>query len=298
VTRLALMRSTIHLVTASDAHRLRPLLQPMLEQSFRSSSYAKLLRGLEFRSVANRGREAVERQPLTFAELGVLLAQDWPDREQSALAQLVRTYIPLVQLPPRGVWGKSGAARHTSIEAWLGPKTGSEMSLAELATRYLAAFGPASVPDFQMWSGLTHMGEVVGAMAPDLVVFHDENGVEYFDLPDAPRPEIATPAPVRFLPEFDNILLSHADRSRIVGDDIRRRLFTANGLIPGSVLVNGFVAAMWKMDRTGASARLTVTPFSTLSKRASASLVTEGQRLLTAAAPHAVSPEIVIATPG
>ena len=294
VTRLALMRSTIHLVTASDAHRLRAVLQPMLEQRFRSSAHAKLLDGLELGPVVAAGRAAVEAQPRTFGELGALLARRWPERDPSALGQLVRSHVALVQVPPRGIWGESGPARHTTAEAWLGAATGSVCSPEDLVMRYLASYGPASVADIQTWSGLTRLREIVERIASRLITFRDESGRELFDLPDAPRPDAATPAPVRFLPEFDNILLSHADRNRIIEDDDRKHLYTVNGILPGIVLVDGVVRALWKLSRTGRVSTLTVRPISRLSKRDSAAVLAEGRRLLGVAAVKTSIGEVVI----
>jgi hypothetical protein len=294
VARLALMRSTIHLVTASDAHRLRALLQPMVEQRFRSSAHAKLLAGLQLEPVVAAGRAAVEAQPRTFGELGAVLSRRWPERDPAALGQLVRSHVPLVQVPPRGIWGESGAARHTTVEAWLGAPTGSASSLEDLVLRYLAAYGPASVADIQAWSGLTHLREIVERIAPRLITFRDEGGGELFDLPDAPRPDAAAPAPVRFLPEFDNILLSHADRSRIISDDDRKQLYTLNGIIPGTVLLDGVVRALWKIARAGRASTLTLAPLARLSKRDTAAVIAEGRRLLAAVCAGAGATEVVI----
>jgi hypothetical protein len=296
VVRLAMMRSTIHLVTASDAHRVRPLLQPMLEQAFKSSAHAKLLDGLDLATLAVSGQLAVDEQPRTFAELGAVLSRQWPDRDPSALAQGVRTRIPLVQVPPRGIWGESGQARHTSLDAWVGPPREASASSQDLVLRYLAAFGPAGVNDVQVWSGLTRMREVIDMLRPQLITFRDGNGIELFDLPDAPRPDPDTAPPVRFLPEFDNILLSHSDRRRIVSDTDRGRLFTVNGIIPGSVLVDGFVRAFWKIRSSRREATLSVTPLRPLAKRDVTSITTEGQRLLAVAAPTATSHALVIET--
>ncbi len=155
----------------------------------------------------------------------------------------VRTFVPLVQPPPRGLWGRSGAARHTSAEHWLGrPLAGYDIE--DMILRYLAAFGPASVRDVQAWSGLTRLGDAMESLRPQLVTFADENGVELFDLPDAPRPDPETPAPPRFLPEYDNALLSHADRTRIVTKDQGRRIFTR-----GALLVDGFVRGAWRLNK-------------------------------------------------
>jgi hypothetical protein len=295
LVRIALMRNTIHLVSAADAPGLRAVLQPMMTRSFAASPYAKQLVGVNLVAVAAAGQSAVDEQPRTFAELGSLLASRWPQRDPAALAQVVRAHVPLVQVPPRGLWGRSGAARHTSLEAWLGPSPGTT-SLSDLIRRYLAAFGPASVADVQTWSGLTRLGEIMVGLGPELIRFRDEAGVELFDLPSAPRPDPDTPAPLRFTAEYDNILLSHAERNRIIGTEERRALFRANGIIPGTVLVDGFVAAWWKLISSRHRATIAVTPLRPLAKRTLATMVAEGRRLLAAAAPTVPSHDVVVAS--
>jgi hypothetical protein len=295
VVRLAMMRSTIHLVTASDACRLRPVLQPMLDRLLESSANAKPLAGLDRAAIAAAGRTAVGNRPLTLGEIGKVLAAQWPDRDPDAMARAVRTYVPLVQVPPRGIWGQSGQARHSALEDWLGVPLDAGGSPDELVLRYLAAFGPAGVADVQAWSGLTRMREILERLRPQLITFIDDHGVELFDLPDGPRPDPDTAVPVRFLPEFDNILLSHADRRRIVDDDYRVRLMSVNGIIPGTVLLDGFVRALWKIRRTGPAATLTVTPLRRLSKADTAAVTAEARRLLAVAAGAATVRHVVIA---
>jgi hypothetical protein len=294
VVRLSLMRNTIHLVTTTDAQWLRLLLEPMMTRSFASSVYAKELTGLDLAPVVAAGRQAVDEQPRTFAELAALLSPVAPGRDPKSLAQVIRAYVPLVQVPPRGIWGEGGQARHTSLEAWAGPSHQTAPSMDDLVLRYLAAFGPASVADIQTWSGLTRLREVVERLNGHLTTFRDENDVVLYDLPEAPRPDPDTPAPVRFVAEYDNIVLAHAERSRIVSEADRGRLFRANGIIPGSVLVDGFVAATWKMLRSSVAATLTVTPFRPLSKRHGDSVTTEGRRLLAAAAGPSAVLDVII----
>ncbi len=292
--RIVLMRGTIHLVTAADCLALRPVLADFLERALRTSPWGKGLVGLDYADLARAGRELVEERPLTFAELGALLAARWPDRDPGALANGVRNLVPLVQVPPRGVWGKSGVARHTSAESWLDRPLGTDRDPAPVVLRYLAAFGPATVRDVQTWSGLTRLGEVLERLRPSLRTFRDEQGAELFDLPGAPRPEPDTPAPVRLLPEFDNALLSHADRGRIMANEHRKVLFSnANGQIPGGLLVDGWVAGMWKLVRAKKAATVQVTPFGRLPKRAVGAVTTEAAALLDFAAPEASSRDVV-----
>jgi hypothetical protein len=289
--RIALMRSTIHLVTAADALRLRPVVQPVITRAVQGG-YGRLLAGLDEAALAAAGRALVEERPRTFAELGLLLAERWPDRGPAALANAVRALVPLVQVPPRGLWGASGPAAHTSVEAWLGRPLDDGPSVDDLLLRYLAAFGPATVADAQAWSGLTRLAAVAERLRPRLRAFRDERGRELLDLPDAPRPGPDAPAPPRFLPEWDNALLSFADRTRIVAEAHRARLFSTNGVIPGTVLVDGFVRATWRIGRARGVATLRVEPFARLARRDRAAVAEEGERLLAFAAGEASAHEV------
>ena len=210
----------------------------------------------------------------------MLLQERWPERDAASLARAIRHLVPLVQVPPRGLWGKGGPAAHTTAEAWLGRPLDPDPSLEEMVVRYLGAFGPATVKDVQTWSGLTRLGEVTDRLRSHLRTFRDEHGRELFDLPDAPRPDPDAPAPPRFLPEFDNLILSHADRTRIIADDYRRVIASKNGMVPATVLVDGFVRGTWKMERTRGKATLVIEPFEPLARKDRDALAEEGERLI------------------
>jgi hypothetical protein len=279
--RIVVMRSTVHLVSADDALLLRPWVQPVIERELRSNPARRAaLEGVDLPALATAGRAIVEREPLTAAQLGAVLSESWPGRDPASLAYATRILVPLVQVPPRGVWGASGQARCTSVEAWTGRPVATDLVPDELVLRYLAAFGPASVNDVQTWSGLTRLGEIVDRLRPRLRTFRADDGAELFDLPDAPRPDPDVPAPVRFLPEFDNALVSHANRSRIISDEHRHRLAARNGMVPGTVLVDGYVRAAWKIRRALGRSDLEIIPFDRLSKRHAAAVRAEGNRLL------------------
>jgi hypothetical protein len=281
--RIALMRGTIHLVSARDCLPLRRLVQPVLERGLRGA-FGKQLAGVDPAAVAAAGRELVESEPMTFSRLGDALAGHWPDHPPAALAQAVRAYVPLVQVPPRAVWGRAGQSAHTSAEHWLGlaaeqdPADPERDTLAGLVTRYLAAFGPATARDVAAWSGLTGLRAVMDQLRPSLVTFRDEQGAELFDLPSAPRPGEEAPAPVRLAAEFDNLLLSHADRSRVIQAENLKRFYTINGIFPGAVLIDGFVAGMWRLARTKSTATLTVELFGSTRERAQ--VAREAERML------------------
>jgi hypothetical protein len=296
VVRIALMRSTIHLVSVRDCLALRPLVQPVIERSTKGS-FGRQWVGLDIEAVVAAGRALVEQQPLTFSELGKLLAVQWPDRDAAALAQVIRAWLPLVQVPPRGVWEKSGQARHTTVESWLGQSLVSEPSVDEMVLRYLAAFGPATVKDVQAWCGLTRISGVIERHRSRLAVFQDENGNELFDLPDAPRPDPDTPAPPRFLYDYDNLLLSHADRTRIITDKYHHQGFTMDGPMPCIVLIDGFTNGTWQITRQRRSATLTIQPFKRLSKKDTTVLTEEGARLLRFAAADAEQQDIQFLAP-
>jgi DNA glycosylase AlkZ-like len=294
--RIVIMRGTVHLLTADDALALRPLHADHLARSLATSNWQAGLVGLDLSAVAAAGRAIVEEAPRPFGELGRLLAERWPDRDPATLAQVVRSLVPLVQAPPRAVWGRSGQVTVTTLEHWVGRPLDTA-TLDGMVLRYLAVYGPASVMDVQAWSGLTRLREVTDRLGDRVVRFRNEAGRELLDLPDAPRPDPAVPAPVRFLPDFDNVSLSHADRTRLVDDRVRRRLMRANGLLPGTVLVDGRVEAHWSIGRSAGTATLTVVPFRALTPAEAAAVEDEGRALLAFATADADAHDVVVAPP-
>jgi hypothetical protein len=294
VVRVALMRGTIHLVTARDAWGLRPLVQPVMDR-VQQGQFGKRLAGVDMTAVVEMGRAYVEEAPRTFKTLGDHLLTRWPDRDRFGLEQAVRTGVPLIQVPPRGLWGRSGPIAHTSIEAWLGEPPAQALTLDQMVLRYLNGFGPASVMDAQAWCGLTKLGEVFERLRPGLVTFGDERGRELFDLPDAPRPDPGTPAPPRFLYDFENMLLSYADRSRALPPEVIRGVDTRTQESLSTFTVDGFVAGTWRVDRERKDASLVLTPLTRLSRSTVAALEDEGERLLAFLAPDSVTRRTLVA---
>ena len=205
--------------------------------------------------------------------------------------------MPTVQVPPRGIWGRTGPAAFTTTEAWLGGQAAPGLAPDELVLRYLAAFGPATVRDVQAWCGLTRLGEVAERLRPRLRVFRAEGGGELFDLPDAPRPDAGTPAPPRFLPEYDNVLLSHADRARVIPGRRSVPLPPGHGGSRGTVLVDGFWAATWKASQRDDRAVLRVEAFTPLRRGQADAVTAEGMRLLAFLAPDAGGHDVQIGGP-
>lgn len=259
--RASLMRGTIHVVTADDYLLLQPLMRPLHERAFPATDRGRRLDAAQVAAVIEVGRQLLLREPMTVKALGERLGTRFPELDPGAMSQAVRFLLPLVQVTPRGTWGASHAPTWALAEDWLDAGIPETASSEEMVRRYLAAFGPATVADMQAWSGLTGMRAVVQGMRDELVAFRNEGGQELFDLPDAPMPDRETPAPVRFLPGFDNVLLSHKDRTRIISEERRKAIGSRNGLFNATYLVDGVVAGTWALETTKDAATLTVHPF-------------------------------------
>jgi hypothetical protein len=289
ILRMALMRSTIHLVTADDCRWLRPLVEPVIIRST-MGAFGRHLKGVDRDRLVEAARKAMAEQPLIFSELGRALAPAFPGHDPAALAQAARMWMPLVQVPPRGLWGRSGRPAHVPL--------GLDLVAApvdELFLRYLAAFGPATVRDAQQWSGLTRLAEVADRLRPRLVTFRDEHGRELFDLPGAPRPDPDTPAPVRYLYDFDNLLLSHADRTRVVTVDYTTQGWGGGNMEqPRTLLADGFAAATWRIAVGRNLATLTIRPFRPLTAAEIDGAEAEGAALLAFHAPGAAQEIVVV----
>lgn len=282
--RMTLMRATLHLVSARDALALRPALGSFLWNALHvATPFGRNLAGMDLDELAAAGRKLLDERPMPLAQLRSAFAKHWPDRDPISMAYGVAFLVPLVQIPPRGMWGASHRATLAPLESWLGQAVPAEASPDEMVLRYLAAFGPSTVADVRAWSGLRGAKEVVERLRPWLRTFRDERGRELFDVRDGPLPDPDTSAPVRFLPDFDNVLLGHEDRGRIFEDGANLA-----GLIgQPAVLVDGFVAATWRFKRDGEAARLEVRPLRDLAGEEEASIAEEGAGLLGLLAPSA-----------
>ncbi|MGW3569798.1 winged helix DNA-binding domain-containing protein [Streptomyces sp. NPDC000941] len=278
LVRTHLMRRTVHLLTADDVLAWRSRYDAMLRQRV-LGTYRREFEGTDLDELAAAGRAVMaDGEPRTAAELVRALAERWPAPGRRALGEmLVAALVPVVQLPPRGLWRAKGGVRNALLSSWLGREIdppaadGSDPVGQALVRRYLAAYGPAASADLRAWCGLAGLPAAVAALREELVTFRDERGRELLDLPEAPRPDRDTPAPVRFLPAFDNAILGYHDRGRII-DDAHRGLSVAGERV---VLVDGRVTATWGVDGD----TVVVTPLRGLSRADRDAVAEQGREL-------------------
>lgn len=284
--RISLMRNTIHLVTRRDAQQLKPLFAPLGERGYlRGSPWGRDMKHADLSAIRKAGHDIMSERPRTVAELARLMHERFPQHDGAAMAYGVRYMEPLVFTTPRGIWQAGGPVALTTFDAWLGARPGPAIAPEDFVLRYLAAFGPASPADMRAWSGLA-MRPAFERLRPKLKIFRDEKGGELFDVPSAPRPNAEVDVPVRFLPDYDNILLAHSDRARIMAPGQHLGLFSSNGIMKGSVLVDGFVRAAWIPAKTHGTTTLSITPFETaLDSSGRRGVAEEGLRLLSLLAP-------------
>jgi hypothetical protein len=293
VVRTAGLRRTLHLMASSDVRWLRPTIQPLLDRGAQSRYFTSETSGLDLNDLISVGVNLLGRNTLSRRELAKGLADKWPGRNGRILAAALELHVPLLHSPGTSAWGKWGSPSRVEVaraETVIGAL--SDTPQPELMIRrYLGAFGPATVMDFQSWSGLTKMEETFERMRPGLRVYPTDEGVELFDLPDATLADGDLPAPVRFLPGYDNVLLGHAIRTRIVSDEDRKQVVPGRAIVRPTFLVDGFVAGIWSLERS----TLFVMPFRPLSDEARAEVAAEAERLVEFVAPDAPFGEISIA---
>lgn len=279
LVKATLLRSTLHIVSARDFLMFRPALQPVLERAFRSFFKEEAGR-LPLSALVEAARSFTASEPRTFPEIRAYLRALAPEDDPASLSFAARAYLPLVQVPPAGTWGFAGVPRYVSGEAWLGRPVGSAArGRRRLVLRYLRAFGPASEADLTAWAGMS-LKDAVRELHPRLVRLRGPDGQVLLDLPGMPLPDPDTPAPVRFLPPWDNLLLSHRDRGRVLPEEYRQQVIWSGGRVQPTFLVDGFVAGLWRWESAGRRALLVVQPFHPLPQAVVEQLRAEGLALL------------------
>jgi hypothetical protein len=297
VVRATMMRSTVHVVTADDYLAWRAALQPALVRAFHGF-HGENARQLDTESVLAAAFELFDGPPRSFVDVRAVLSERFPGVRPETMAYATRAYLPLVQVPPGGTWGHSGAVPYTLARAHLGRDVAGSDSPSGFVLRYLAAFGPATVKDVQTWAGMAKLKATIDELRPQLRTFRDEAGGELFDVPDGPLPDADAEAPVRFLPEFDNFVLSHADRSRVVPEEHRKKVLPGAGIVRATFLVDGMVAGTWNVERAKGARVLVAQPFEQLAKSDRDALGSEAERLLGWVAEDAEDLDVRFEPPG
>jgi hypothetical protein len=242
--RFLTLRGTIHVLVPSDALTLRRWVQPALDQQSRSNAASRPARDVPVHELVAETRRLLAEGPLPVKRLGERLAETFPAVPASALAHVARERVPMVQLPPRGLWGRSGGVVYQTVETHLGAPT-ADLDVRALVRRYLRAFGPATAADMTVWSRVTRLGPVFDSMSDELVVVECEDGRRRYDVPDAPYADEDAPAPVRLLGTYDNLWLSHADRAHVVPPEAASRWRGVNGGVGNTIFVDGIMAGLW-----------------------------------------------------
>jgi hypothetical protein len=289
--RIGLMRTTLHLVTVEDALALHPIMVDVLRRAWRSSPFAKSLGEVDLVPMLVAAEAILREGPTTPADLATALGERWPDRDATAMAYLARFLLPLVQVPPRGLWRRTSRATNTTLEAWSGREP-EGASMEDVVLRYLRAFGPASSSDVRTWSWLTGLRPVLERLRPRLRTYRDEAGRELFDVEDGVIADPATPAPVRFLPQYDNVFLSHDDRSRING----ALTWGLDFGWKGAILIDGGITGAWRIKRSGGLATMTVELGRDLTPDERADLETEAEALSRFLDPDGAREVVIVAT--
>jgi hypothetical protein len=279
IVKATLIRGTLHLFTAADYLGFRATLQPLLIGAGEAIAKGRGA-DVDVSKLLAWARKLIGEKPRSFAEISALLTERWPEQDVGVMRYSIRTRIPLVQVPISDGWSFSTKPEFTLAESWLGQTIAPEDRLPELAKRYLAGFGPASVTDMQTWLGMPKLKELFEKLKPELQVYRDEGRRELFDLPDGSLPDGETPAPVRFLPEFDNLLLSHSNRTRVIAKEHHAKVYLPGLRVAATILIDGFVSGVWKVEKPKGEATLVIEPFNKLAGKERAAIVEEGEQLI------------------
>jgi hypothetical protein len=270
VVKASMMRNTLHLVTRRDY----PVFWTALHDIPSWPDDAAIADGIR---IAPLIRELALAGPLsTQAALAYLESEHGlVDNHRSRVWHVARTRSHVMHAPQTALW----SSRPQGLFAPLEEPAALEKLIAirEIVKRYLAAFGPASRADIATWSGMrvVDFAPALEALEP-LRRFRDERGRELLDLPRAPLPAADVPAPVRLLPKWDNLLLSHADRTRVLPEEYRKRIVGKNGDVAQAFLVDGVVAGEWNADKSG---KVTLEPYAPLPRVARRAVEDEAARL-------------------
>ncbi|WP_329789568.1 winged helix DNA-binding domain-containing protein [Lentzea sp. DG1S-22] len=292
LVRMTLWRGTLHLISADDVYLMRTALQPELNKWAKTVMPPATRVEVDLEKLARITREYVDAEPRTVAEIGAHLEEHFPGAKARELSTQAQMLVPMIQVPPRGIWGVGGVPQNVAMATWLGRELPEKAAVPELVERYLRAFGPATLADMQAWSRL--VGLKAHAADLDLVEYRNEDGKVLLDVPDGVIVPEDVPAPARLLPAFDNVLLGHADRRRIMSEDARSRWGAVrNAVFPPTFLVDGFLRGTWNVVENKDAATLTIEPYSKTTKKDMAGVIREAKAVLKVMAPK--KPHVVVA---
>lgn len=289
LVRATMMRGTLHVMTASDYLAFRACQQPDLDRGLKALLKNRLA-GIDIARIVDIAR-AHFKTPRTFDDMRKHLQSVYPKLDERAMGYTVRLTLPLVQVPTDDDWAYPAQASFISAETWLKKRPDADEGPDAFLLRYLAAYGPSTVADAQGWSGMQGLKPVFERLRPKLVSLRGPGRAELFDVPRAQRPEPDTPAPVRFLPEWDNLLIGRSDE-RFLATAHRARVFQPGLRVLPTFLIDGVVAGTWKVERTKAKATLTLSPFGSIPKSSRGELEEEGEALLEFVEPDAKTREL------
>jgi Winged helix DNA-binding domain len=293
VVRATSMRGTIHLMTAADFLKFRSCLQPSLDAGMRAILKERADK-LDVAALLAVARPYFE-QPHNFEDARDHLVSAFPRGDQRAMGYVVRMALPLVQVPSTDAWAYPAQADFVSAAAWLRTPVAACSAPGPFVLRYLAAYGPATIKDAQAWTGLANLEATFAVLGDKLVTVAGPAGKPLFDLPDAPRPDADTAAPIRFLPEWDSVIVTRADE-RIVARADRPRVFLPGLRVAALVLVDGMAAASWKVSATARKATLQIDPFRTWTAAVRREVTAEGEALVRFVEPEAKAYDVKMAT--
>jgi hypothetical protein len=291
--RATLHRGTIHLLDSTDYPVWRTALSGELAALPRGLGPAA--RAVDVPAVRAAAQQLFQGRRLRFGELRPLLAERFPDVDPHILGVYARMTVPLVLPPTDNVWGWAADPAFARADDWIAmPDIDPAVARDQLVLAHLAAFGPARAADVAAWSGMRSVQVVLDRLAAQLVRFSDESGRVLYDLPDAPRPTEEVPAPPRLLGDWDTVLLGHAEHSRVVDAEVRRRLMTSNGRLRPCLMVDGRVVGGWSVEQSGSTALLSLEPYVPVPRAGLTSAAGEAADLLSWLSPGTTGHDVQI----
>ncbi len=277
LVKALLMRGTFHIVTPRDFWAFATA-RRALGADYWPPSYERRISQQRIREIAKAAVAELRSGPRTFEDVRALVEPHaTADITPTFLWRRVQGHERVIHAPPSGTWGYHGQGFYEAADAAIGGGPPADDEACEhMIRRYLAAFGPAAKEDVAQWAGLHRTGPTARALERlDLRRFVDEHGRVLYDVPNAPLPDPDTPAPPRLVPRYDNLVLSHGDRARILGDVPVKRIVTKNALVHATILVDGFVAGTWQLE----GGRVKLEPFGRMPRAAGAALAEEAARV-------------------